>query len=280
MSMEAKLREFPHFGKFSAIKQRGNPQTTRASLADERRMSSATELSVATQTLAVSIPHEPSPPRRSPTATGGLALEQILATPRQLSAVEGQQRRESSASYAYGSSAELPLEPAHPLHGLSFYDLPHMLRQLDCSPEDEDDCGSGDRDAHARLSADGVVDQMRTLAGASSAADIATAAQQIMGYLERECRRRQKQSERHHMIAAALADILALSDSPSAVAQSAPPSRRSSGAPRGWSPAHDYQGAIAGGASQAPRPRDADDGHAFRRHSASPASSHTSGHAA
>ncbi|KAJ2714386.1 hypothetical protein H4R19_001757, partial [Coemansia spiralis] len=246
-------------------------QAARVSLADERRMSSATELSVATQTLMVSASHEPSPPRRSPATVGGLALEQILVTPIEHPAAEGQQRRESTASYVYGSPAEDPLDPAH---GLTFHDLPHMLRRLDCSPLDEDD---GDGDARTRLSIAAVVEQMRTLAGASSAADLASAAQQIMGYLERECRRRQQQSERHHVVAAALADIMALSDSSSAVMQSAPPSRRSPGAPRDWSPAHGHEYAAAGGPSHAPRPYDTAAG---RRFSASPASSHASGHAA
>ncbi|KAJ1726372.1 hypothetical protein LPJ61_005231, partial [Coemansia biformis] len=163
--------------------------------------------------------------RRAVAAAGGLALGQILAAPAEHDAAECQLqlRRASTASYVYGSPAECPLEPGAAPHGLMFHDLPRMLRRLDCSLDDDDDddednCdgnpggGISDHGGDARLSVDCVIDQMRSLAGASSSVDIANAAQQIMGYLERESQRRQRQSERHHVVAAALADILAQSD--------------------------------------------------------------------
>ncbi|KAJ2778825.1 hypothetical protein H4R18_004375 [Coemansia javaensis] len=230
MSPEAKLREFPHFAKFSAIKRRGSqqgppvqqaqgqpphandsPETSRASLTDERRMSYATELSAAAQALAVS----------SSSSAGGLPLEQILAAP------EGSPqppRRHSGRSPG------------------SIYDIPHMLRRLDRALDGDGD-GDGDRsparDAEL-LSVGSVVEQIQALAGSSAPADVACAVQQVMRYMERESQRRQRQSERHHMVAVALTNILAQSGA--GAPESASTSRRSSGVLHEWLPAHAHAG--------------------------------------
>ncbi|KAJ2859808.1 hypothetical protein FB639_005723, partial [Coemansia asiatica] len=127
---------------------------------------------------------------------------------------------------------------------MSIDDIPELLQQLDRSTaaegehapydndhnDDDDSNGFGSYDPHksTALSEEAVVERMRMLAGTSSPTAISNAAQQIMGYVERESRRRQIQSERHHRMVAALADILTQTRASSA-------SRRSSGIAREWS---------------------------------------------
>ncbi|KAJ1721969.1 hypothetical protein LPJ53_003572 [Coemansia erecta] len=90
-------------------------------------------------------------------------------------------------------------------------DIPALLHQLDRSEDLDDDSSINEYGSQqaAEANEDSIVERMRTLAGASSPAAISQAAQRIMGYVERESRRRQMQSERHHRVVAALADILA-----------------------------------------------------------------------
>ncbi|KAJ2220657.1 hypothetical protein EV180_004924 [Coemansia sp. RSA 518] len=180
MSADAKLREFPHFAEFSAIRQR---------------------------TTLHQQPHanESTPEHDSTHLAHGTPSSLARATP---------------PAYAHGS----------PGSGLTVHDLPRMLHRLDCSL----DC---DSDAHSAESAvDSVIERMRALASNAPLADISSAAQQIIGYVERESRRRQQQSDRHHTVVAALADILTRSGASTTAAPSIATSRRSSGAPREWSP--------------------------------------------
>ncbi|KAJ2659081.1 hypothetical protein IWW48_003710 [Coemansia sp. RSA 1200] len=81
---------------------------------------------------------------------------------------------------------------------------------------------------------DGVIEQMWALANTSSSAEISAVAQHIMGYVERESRRRVVQSERHSRVVSALAEILSQTSTDTTAAPSASTSRRSSG------PAHDH----------------------------------------
>ncbi|KAJ2786859.1 hypothetical protein GGI15_001179 [Coemansia interrupta] len=90
-------------------------------------------------------------------------------------------------------------------------DIPALLHRLDRSEDLEDDNLINEYGNRHTVEAneDSIVERMRTLAEASSPAAISQAAQRIMGYVERESRRRQMQSKRHHRVVAALADILA-----------------------------------------------------------------------
>ncbi|KAJ2465966.1 hypothetical protein GGI02_004529, partial [Coemansia sp. RSA 2322] len=126
-------------------------------------------------------------------------------------------------------------------------DIAGLMRRLDRSAAElsspgatgsddyDDGCSSTgglDRGFDAKredASVDSMVECMRALASTASLAEVAGAVQQIMGYVERESRRRDAQSERHHRVVAALAAILAQSAASSTAA-----SRRSSHAE--WSP--------------------------------------------
>ncbi|KAI9502631.1 hypothetical protein BX070DRAFT_226542 [Coemansia spiralis] len=148
-------------------------------------------------------------------------------------------------------------------HSTSIYDIPTLLRRIDSSSSssyaaidivgnDEgeeyshhhDNRGSiqyhrhhgsntGNQSKQSRspsiASVDSMIERMKMLASTSSSTDISNAAQQIMGYVERESKRRQMQSERHHRIVIALAEILSRSSASSTAAPSTSTSRRSSG---------------------------------------------------
>ncbi|KAJ2612479.1 hypothetical protein H4S08_002676 [Coemansia sp. RSA 1365] len=228
MSPDAKLREFPHFSEFSAIRQRG-------SLHQQTQHAGAIDVSEGKHT-----PHDDdrrtSSSAAEPGGNGGLALEQLLVDSPGIGPSRLQPRQSSVSTLAFGApSADSGSPDARPAqHELALYDLPRMLHQLDCFPSHD----TSDTEAqYAQLSAESVVEQMQALASTSSSADISSAAQLIMSYVERESRRRQQQSERHHTIIAALADILARSSVPPTAATSASTSRRSSGMLRGWPPA-------------------------------------------
>ncbi|KAJ2517742.1 hypothetical protein H4217_003764 [Coemansia sp. RSA 1939] len=144
--------------------------------------------------------------------------------------------------------------------GASIRDIPALLRQADNtigvhSALERDEYGDEllNRDTshnqhrpyddgNARLhrvaagmtSTDGVIEQMWALANTSSSAEISAVAQHIMGYVERESRRRVVQSERHSRVVSALAEILSQTSTDTTAAPSASTSRRSSG------PAHDH----------------------------------------
>ncbi|KAJ2648518.1 hypothetical protein IWW40_003823 [Coemansia sp. RSA 1250] len=224
MGLDAKLREFPHFSEFCAIRQRSAQHHAHAHahahdgsegkhtpVDDDRRASSAAD-SPASSSAAPAYP--PDPPEHA----GGLALHRLLATPEH----EHEHRHGHGHGHGHGHEHE-PSQPAGPpatgSPGPTVHDLPRMLHRLDCSLDGED-----------RAPVHSLVERMRVLASTAAAADISSAAQQIMGYVERESRRRQQQSERHHAVVSALADILARSSADPA-APSAATSRRSSGAP-------------------------------------------------
>ncbi|PIA12897.1 hypothetical protein COEREDRAFT_17886 [Coemansia reversa NRRL 1564] len=228
MSPDAKLREFPHFSEFSAIRQRG-------SLHQQTQHAGAIDVSEGKRTPHDDDHHTPSS-AAEPGGSGGLALEQLLVDPAGIESSRMQLRQSSVSTLAFGApSADSGSPDTRPAqHELALYDLPRMLHQLDCFPSHD----TSDAEAqYAQLSAESVVEQMQALASTSSSADISAAAQLIMSYVERESRRRQQQSERHHTIIAALADILARSSVPPTAATSASTSRRSSGMLRGWLPA-------------------------------------------
>ncbi|KAJ2802851.1 hypothetical protein H4R20_003122 [Coemansia guatemalensis] len=230
MSSDAKLREFPHFSEFSAIRQRG-------SLHQQAQHAGAIDVSEGKRTPLDEDRRTPSSAAAAePGGTGSLALDQLLAEPVDVGPSRVLPRRRSSGpALAFGApptdSGSPDTGPAR--HGLALYDLPRMLHQLDCFPDHD----ASDAEAqYAQLSAESVVEQMHALASTSTSADISSAAQLIMSYVERESRRRQQQSERHHTIIAALADILAQSSASPTAAPSASTSRRSSGLLRRWSP--------------------------------------------
>ncbi|KAJ2840797.1 hypothetical protein FBU31_000122, partial [Coemansia sp. 'formosensis'] len=145
----------------------------------------------------------------------------------------------SPAIYAH---APHPGSTEHPQRDGSIRDIAGLLRQLDQASdnydygddEDDDDIDSNSTDKQSGV--DAMIGRMRALASESSAADVSSAVYHIMSYVERESRRRHVQSERHHRVVAALADILAQSTASSTAAPSAAVSRRSSGVERGWSP--------------------------------------------
>ncbi|KAJ1898599.1 hypothetical protein LPJ81_004304 [Coemansia sp. IMI 209127] len=122
----------------------------------------------------------------------------------------------------------------------SITDIPSLLRQADSSAGcysafDGDDYGLDIHTAAFSQSIDGIIERMRALAGTSTSADISTAAQQIMNYVERESRRRHIQSERHLHVVSALAEVMSRSSADTTAAPSASTSRRSSG------PAHEHR---------------------------------------
>ncbi|KAJ1852760.1 hypothetical protein LPJ73_002766 [Coemansia sp. RSA 2703] len=90
-------------------------------------------------------------------------------------------------------------------------DIPALLHRLDRSEDLDDENSTNEYGSQRAAEANEyrIVERMRALAEVSSPAAISQAAQRIMGYVERESRRRQMQSERHHRVVAALADILA-----------------------------------------------------------------------
>ncbi|KAJ2630780.1 hypothetical protein GGF44_004045 [Coemansia sp. RSA 1694] len=126
----------------------------------------------------------------------------------------------------------------------SIRDIAGLLHRLDRSADsydddDDDEMDLNDSDSVSKAcGVGGMIERMRALASESSAADVSSAVRQIMSYVERESRRRHVQSERHHRVVAALADILAQSTASSTAAPSAAASRRSSGVEREWSPQH------------------------------------------
>ncbi|KAJ2698457.1 hypothetical protein FB645_005634 [Coemansia sp. IMI 203386] len=143
--------------------------------------------------------------------------------------------------YASLSRSAMSSRAHHSDSQMSIDDIPELLHQLDRSvAAGGESAGYGENNddaSRAALSEDAVVERMRTLAESSSPTAISNAAQQIMGYVERESRRRQLQSERHHRMVAALADILAHTRASSA-------SRRSSGAAHEEWPASGYSSAL------------------------------------
>ncbi|KAJ2261495.1 hypothetical protein GGI01_002244 [Coemansia sp. RSA 376] len=148
----------------------------------------------------------------------------------------------SQPSPAVYAQAPHPGSAQHPQREPSIRDIAGLLHQLDQASDnydDYDDVDDEDIDSDSIDKMSGVesmIGRMRALASESSAADVSSAVYHIMSYVERESRRRHVQSERHHRVVAALADILAQSTASSTAAPSAAASRRSSGVERGWSP--------------------------------------------
>ncbi|KAJ1892503.1 hypothetical protein LPJ71_007417, partial [Coemansia sp. S17] len=148
----------------------------------------------------------------------------------------------SQPSPAVYAQAPHPSSAQHPQREPSIRDIAGLLHQLDQASDnydDYDDVDDEDIDSDSIDKMSGVesmIGRMRALASESSAADVSSAVYHIMSYVERESRRRHVQSERHHRVVAALADILAQSTASSTAAPSAAASRRSSGVERGWSP--------------------------------------------
>ncbi|KAJ2159846.1 hypothetical protein GGF46_002737 [Coemansia sp. RSA 552] len=259
MGLDAKLREFPHFTEFAAIRQRGSQhqQLQLHASANERSEGKRTPLGDDRHAVGSSGPPAPlasHSARYSPGSEGaavphhggGLALQQLLTMPRapadaarpepprrqEHASPMGSARTASPAGFMHVATSSP--DPGPSQQGLTLYDLPQMLHRLDCAV----DYGSArSEDQFAGPSTRSIVEQMRALASASSSADVSGAAQQIVGYIERESRRRHQQSERHHAVVAALADILAQLGAAPAAAPSAATSRRSSEAIREWSPA-------------------------------------------
>ncbi|KAJ2848882.1 hypothetical protein IWW36_003018 [Coemansia brasiliensis] len=246
MGLDAKLREFPHFNEFSAIRQRSaqhhqthaneGSEGKHTPVDDDRRASSAAADSPASSSAAAPprthTPSTPAYPHDPPEHGGGLALHHLLATPEQ------------------DPLQPTMYPPATDSSGPTVHDLPRMLHRLDCSLD------SADREPGESVGV--IIERMRALASTASAADIASTAQQIMGYVERESRRRQQQSERHHAVVTALADILARSSASSTMAPSAATSRRSSGVP----PHHTRAGDGLDRLALILHPRETDDTHA------------------
>ncbi|KAJ2079132.1 hypothetical protein H4R24_003986 [Coemansia sp. RSA 988] len=229
MSPDAKLRDFPHFSEFSAIRQRG-------SLHQQAQHVGAIDTSEGKRSPFDDDRSAPSS-AAEPGGSGGLALEHLLAEPVDVgsSALLSRRRSSGPALILPMSSADCGSPDTGPArHGLALHDLPHMLHHLDCFPDND---VSDSETPYTHLSTEGVVEQMQALASTSTLPDISGAAQLIMSYVERESRRRQQQSERHHTIIAALADILARSSASPTAALSASTSRRSSAMLRRWSPA-------------------------------------------
>ncbi|KAJ2870152.1 hypothetical protein GGH93_005790 [Coemansia aciculifera] len=150
----------------------------------------------------------------------------------------------SQPSPAVYTQAPHPGSTQHSQREPSIRDITGLLHQLDQASDNYDDYDDVDdedididSDSIDKMSGvDGMIGRMRALASESSAADVSNAVYHIMSYVERESRRRHVQSERHHRVVAALADILAQSTASSTAAPSAAASRRSSGVERGWSP--------------------------------------------
>ncbi|KAJ1942060.1 hypothetical protein GGF37_003281, partial [Kickxella alabastrina] len=99
-------------------------------------------------------------------------------------------------------------------------ELPELLHRLDRlsgaeeSFEEDGAFRNNSEQCDKVVTEEGMLERMRTLAGTSSATDISNAVNQIVGYVERESQRRQLQSERHHRVVTALADILGQTCSP------------------------------------------------------------------
>ncbi|KAJ2000737.1 hypothetical protein GGI06_005897, partial [Coemansia sp. S85] len=155
----------------------------------------------------------------------------------------------SQASPAAYAHAAIPGSSEHSQQqqqrGQSIRDIAGLLHHLDQASDNYDDDDDDDIDIDIDIDSDsidkssgvdGMIARMRVLASEASAPDVSSAVYLIMNYVERESRRRHMQSERHHRVVAALADILTQSTASSTAAPSAAASRRSSGVGRGWSP--------------------------------------------
>ncbi|KAJ2743949.1 hypothetical protein GGI20_003355 [Coemansia sp. BCRC 34301] len=276
MSHDAKLREFPYFSDFSAIRQRSSmmfPRSATQQEASEERASPSDDGHQYFSPRATSHPYSPVPLSISSSSFGSapvysppaphLAMDDRWARPKHEAAATSQMSQASLASILSSDTRPNPTNTASTLQHLlspaaaetqpsathlpnpgsaerqsSIRDIAGLLHRLDRSPDSYDnDYDMDDSDSVGKAcSVDGMIERMRALASESTAADVSSAVHQIMIYVERESRRRHVQSERHHRVVAALADILAQSTASSTAAPSAAASRRSSGFEREWSP--------------------------------------------